>query len=366
MKHDHRLVAFFSGFRLLTFSSIVTFCTMTAVQISDASAQAPKAASPPTAAVTFVPMSVEGVRSSVMQWLATAGADAATVSRATELWSDQKLGDGLSAEELLDRVVETLATADTATRRFLDACNSASKVESPVFDGIRADSFYQNSILLYQARWFAQHRFFDESLEILERLNPENVIDPAALFFYRAVCQQRLLQSEAARESLFLLLNNTVDVPERFRAVAGIMTRELDEQEAEGLEYIARLMSDVQRRLDLGRSDQKVQKQEDEVVALLDQLLEDMKNQQQQQQQSGGGQGGGSQQQQGQQGANQSQISGSKAEGIADRKELSEEGAWGMLDAQTEAKARELIRQKFPANYLDAIGRYTRKIAEQK
>ena len=37
-----------------------------------------------------------------------------------------------------------------------------------------------------------------------------------------------------------------------------------------------------------------------------------------------------------------------------------------MLDKQAETQAKELIRQQFPPNFLDAISRYTRKIAEQK
>ena len=61
-----------------------------------------------------------------------------------------------------------------------------------------------------------------------------------------------------------------------------------------------------------------------------------------------------------------SQISGSQGKGEADRKELTESGAWGMLDKEREAQAKELIRQQFPPNFLDAISRYTRRIAEQK
>ena len=45
---------------------------------------------------------------------------------------------------------------------------------------------------------------------------------------------------------------------------------------------------------------------------------------------------------------------------------MTEKGKWGMLNQKDEAKARELIRQKFPPNFLDQIGRYTKKLAEQK
>jgi hypothetical protein len=133
---------------------------------------------------------------------------------------------------------------------------------------------------------------------------------------------------------------------------------------SDGLPQVARLMSDVQRRLDLGNSNEPVQKREDEVIAALDKLLEEMKKQQQQQQDGDGG--GGQPNQPGEQGADQSTIKGSADAGDADRKDLTENGSWGMLDKEAEAQARELIRQQFPPNFLDAISRYTRKIAEQK
>ena len=145
-----------------------------------------------------------------------------------------------------------------------------------------------------------------------------------------------------------------------------MMQTELRSQAESGLPEAARLMADIQRRLDLGRSGEKVQKQEDEVIAVLDKLLEDMNRQQNPQPNDGQGGSGGSENQPGSQGADQSAIKGSAGEGNADRKELTENGAWGMLDKQAETQARELIRQQFPSNYLDAISRYTKKIAERK
>jgi hypothetical protein len=110
-----------------------------------------------------------------------------------------------------------------------------------------------------------------------------------------------------------------------------------------------------------------VQKREDQIVAALDKLLkelEDQQKQQQQQQQQQQGQGGNAQQPQ--QSGGQAQVRGAAGTGEAERKELNENGAWGMLDKEREAQAKELIRQQFPPNFLDAISRYTRKIAEQK
>ena len=168
----------------------------------------------------------------------------------------------------------------------------------------------------------------------------------------------------AAGDDITLLLHNTLDVPPRFRAVAELMQEEAG-MKVDGLPKVARLMSDVQRRLDLGNSNEPVQKREDEVIAELDKLLEAMKKKQQQQQDGEGG-GSGPQNEPGAQGADQSTIKGSAEAGDADRKDLTENGNWGMLDKEAETQARELIRRQFPPNFLDAISRYTRKIAEQK
>ena len=312
----------------------------------------------------FRPMASDQALSSVLHWLTLAGIDEAAAKTATALWADRQSVD-VPADALVDLVVETFAVIDPATKRFVAECAAGGPVQPPLFDGVRSDPFYQNSVQLFHARWLAQHRYFDEALVILESLNPDASIDPASLFFYRAVCQQKLLRPAEAADSLVLLLNSTLDVPHRYQIVAEMMQQDLKNTEDGGLPEIARVMSDVQRRLDLGRSGEKVQKQEDQVVALLDKLLEDMQ-QQQQQQQGGGGSGGGSEQSEGAQGASQSSIKGAAADGEADRKELTENGAWGMLDKQAETQARELIRQQFPANYLDAISRYTKKIAERK
>ena len=316
------------------------------------------------ASAAFGRMPIEQIKERLQQWLTLSRTDETTSKQAMELWSDRDQVDGLTAEQTLDRLIESLAIADTSVQQLVESCRATGTHRPLDYEGARSDAFFRDHVTLYHARWLTQHRLYDEAMLMLEALDPENVVDPASLFFYRAVCRLRLLKSAEAGDDVTLLLNHTLDVPSRFRAVAEMMKAEV-QVATEGLPQVARLMSDVQRRLDLGNSDDPVQKREDEVVAALDKLLEEMEKQKQQQQ-SGGGQGDGQQNQPGQQGAAQSAIKGSAAEGEADRKELSENGNWGMLDKQAETKARELIRQQFPPNFLDAISRYTRRIAEQK
>jgi hypothetical protein len=306
-------------------------------------------------------MPIEQIKERLQQWLTLSRADETTSKQAMDLWSDRDQVGGLTAEQTLDLLIDSLAIADESVQQLVESCRSTGTRRSLDYEGVRSEAFFRDHVTLYHARWLTQHRFYDEGIQMLEAIDPENIVDPASLFFYRAVCRLRLLKSPEAGDDIALLLNHTLDVPSRFRAVAEMMNEDVLVS-TEGLPQVARLMSDVQRRLDLGNSDDPVQKREDEVVAALDNLLEEMEKQKQQQ--SGDGQG--QQNQPGPQGAAQSAIKGSAADGEADRKDLTENGSWGMLDKQAETKARELIRQQFPPNFLDAISRYTRRIAEQK
>lgn len=321
------------------------------------------AASPPRAA--FVRMTPDQVQENLIGWLALSKADQEPAAKALQLWADQAVVKSMTAEETLDRLVASFAIVDPAVHQLVDACRTGSARPVLNFEGARAETFFRNHVQLWYARWLTQHRLYDDAMTLLEPMNPEEVADPASLFFYRAVCRLRLLKPDQAGDDLVLLLNNTLDVPPRFRAVAEMMREEAGIP-AEGLPQVARLMSDVHRRLDLGKSDDPVQKREEEVIAALDKLLKDMEDRQKQQQQQQGEGGGGGSNQSIDQPAGSSAVKGSPGTGDADKKDLTENGAWGMLDKQQEAQARELIRQQFPPNFLDAISRYTRRIAEQK
>lgn len=316
--------------------------------------------------ITFSGADSLNVRTELFEWIQATGIEPAIEEQIAANWADEKELSQLPDEDLLDRLIEAFADADTATRKLLESSWSEDSLEAIVFEGIRDRKIYRNHVDLFRARWMTQHRLFDEALAIFDTLSPEEVIDPAGLFFYRAVCQSQLLQRQKALDSLSLLLNHTAEVPQRFRLVAEILQAELQKQKDDDLGHISRLMSDVERRLDLGRSGERVQDQQQQVIAAIDRLLEEAEKQNNQDQQQGGSGDGQGQNQPSGRPAQESRIHGSRAEGEADRKELKETGRWGMLDRREEAKARELIRQQFPANYLDIISEYNRRIAEQE
>jgi len=306
------------------------------------------------------------VRTEVLQWIASLSPDPSVRRAVVAEWADDSAVSALSDEDLLDHVVTSFAAVDGTTQRLLESSRTSGPLEEVLFDGIREQPIYRNQIRLFRAKWLTQHRLFDEALAIYQQLSPDDVVDPAGLFFYRAVCQSQLLMKSEAADNLSLLLNHTLEVPPRFRTVASILQKELGGRKDDDLSHVSRLMSDVQRRLDLGRSGQRVQEQQEAVIAAIDQLLEKAENKNKARQDQGSQGGQNPNRQPSGSPASKSIIQGSKAPGEADRKELKETGGWGMLNRREEAKARELIRQQFPANYLDIISEYNRRIAEQE
>ena len=223
------------------------------------------------------------VRTELLQWVARAGADEKVRDDMLVNWADDAQLAQLSDEDLLDHLVVSFAVADPSTQRLLESSWSTGPLEEVVYDGIRDLDFYRNQLELYRARWMTQHRLFDEALQIYDQLSPDDVIDPAGLFFYRAVCQSELLQRDAALDSLSLLLNHTLEVPSRFRMVAAILQKELGGQKDDDLGHVSRLMADAGRQLDLGRSGERVQQRQAQAIDAIDRLLEEAENQNKQQ-----------------------------------------------------------------------------------
>jgi hypothetical protein len=314
-----------------------------------------------------VRLSVERVGEQLQVWLQQSGVESVRADAAVAVWRQGTVASDLSAEETLDLLLASLSEADAETGALVRACHAGQPPLPQQYTGARLEPFYRDNVRVWHARMLAQQRYYDEACVLLSDISVEGLVDPAALLFYRGISRLKLLQKAAAADDVVLLLNNTADVPARFRAVAEQMRAESTRPEGP-MGEVPQLMSDVQRRLDLGVADEPVQKREEQIVAALDKLLKELedqqKQQQQQQQQQQQGQGGNAQQPQ--QSGGQAQVRGAAGTGEAERKELNENGAWGMLDKEREAQAKELIRQQFPPNFLDAISRYTRKIAEQK
>lgn len=198
----------------------------------------------------------------------------------------------LTTEEIFQRVIRTLTLADADAKQIIEACREAVPVATwprevvPQTDAMA--EFARQHLRLFVGRFLAQRQLYEEALEVLVVVDPKQVVDPASYFFQRAICEHQLLKKSDAMKSLGNLLDNTQNVPERYRAVALLMRHDIEQLKEASLGEVAKKMSDVERRLILGRGGEKTQKVEEEIVEALDEII---KKVEQQQQNSGGGGG---------------------------------------------------------------------------
>jgi hypothetical protein len=144
--------------------------------------------------------------------------------------------------------------------------------------------------------------------------------------------------------------------------VASLMQFDLEALRDQSLDEVARKMTDVERRLGLGRTGEKVQKKEDEIIVTLDELIKKIEEQQ-----GGGGGGGGAggNSNRSSSPAQDSSIKGSTAPGKIDPKKFANEKEWGDLPPRARAKAKDELARKFPAHYKDAIENFTKQAANR-
>ena len=191
-------------------------------------------------------------------------------------------------DRLLTLVVRSFAAVDAEAKALLAACNSTPR-ETHLPNGRflkqpARDPFYTANLGLFYGRFLVEQRMFDEALEQLNEVPEQRVVDLASLFFFKAVAAQGALQAGPALEAIDRLLNHVERVPVRYLVTATLMQADLQTREEKSLGEIGRLMSDSERRLDLGRAGEKVQGVQERIIFELDEIIKKLE-----QQQGGGG-----------------------------------------------------------------------------
>ncbi len=313
----------------------------------------------------FAPPAAADVRTRVLQWVAERGVtDKATLETIAKEWVVE--GISLTAEEVSLRVVRSLAAADPDAKKIVDACQDAIPVAKwprdivPLTESM--SHFAKQHLRLYVGRFLAQRQLYEEGLEVLVTVDPKQVVDPASYFFQRAVCEHQLLKKADAMKSLGSLLDDTQNVPERYKAVAALMRHDVEQLREASLGEVAKKMSDVERRLNFGRGGEKTQKLEEEIVEALDEII---KKAEQQQQSAGGGGGMGGNQNQSGGAASDSSVKGATAPGEVDKKDIGNKAGWGTLAPKKATEAKNVINRNFPSHYREAIEQYFKKLANR-
>ncbi|MFI4875783.1 MAG: hypothetical protein ACIALR_10615 [Blastopirellula sp. JB062] len=311
------------------------------------------------------------IRQKLIDWLTESDAPEAQTDAVSQLWPEQAPDE--SAADLGVRILETAAILDADARELavLTLSAQATTTELPPFAWLTDQSkpfpiWMRDNLRFQYGRWLAEQRLLDESYRQLQDVPVETVADPAALLFHRAVCEHYLLKKEDCVATLGTLLTNQDQIAPRYLTVAKLMLADIQPLETDSLDEVARLMRDIERRLDLGRAGKKVRTQEEDVVAKLDKMIEDLEQQmQQQQQQSQSGQSGGNNTQPSSP-LDQSMPAGGSGPGNVDPKKMNPGDNWGNLPPKERQEALQHISNEFPSHYRRVIEEYFRKLAREE
>ena len=299
------------------------------------------------------------VRQAIDEWLTEQDADELTRTRIDVLWSDEAAE--AFDQDRLDLLVETIAMLHPTAREVIQWGTSPGRPRiKPRLEVLELDDlslWAQSHLRLYLGRWLAQHALYDESLATIGDIQPEQVLDPATLLFYQGVGHHRMLQRDECLQVLGRLLENRGQIPRRYETVAVLMEADIQPLKPDSLDEIARLMDDIERRLGFGRAGTRVREQEDEVIAKLDKMIEELEQQMQQQAAAAAGSAGSSTP------APDSTPAGGTGPGEVDPRRLGQRANWGNLPPKERHEALQQIAKGLPSHYREVIEEYFRKLA---
>jgi len=211
-------------------------------------------------------------------WLKSVKTDAATQTKFKAIWDADR--------PLIDKVSSTLALGDADAAKLLAEArdeDAAAPTEIPAaLKDKKKPDFYRNNLALAYAKALTTRKVYEEALDAFAQVKADDVIDPAAFFFHKAVCEYELMLKDKADGSINRLLVDVTDSPERYRQVAALMYFDMQTWQEKDLGWIARKMDNIKRRLDIKRGGKQTQKMQKEVLVRLDEMIKEIENQKKQ------------------------------------------------------------------------------------
>jgi len=221
-------------------------------------------------------------RSQAETWLKSVKSDDATLKKFKEIWDGDR--------PVIDKIAATLELGDKEAARLLSEARTSDEsapAEVPAaLKDKKKPAFYRDNLALAYAKALTLRKVYEEALEAFAAVKPEDVADPGAYLFHKAVCEYELMLKDRADETIARLIVDVSDAPQRYLQVAALMAYDMQTWQEKDLGWIARKMDNIQRRLDLKRGGKHTQKMQKEVLVRLDEMIKEIENQQKQ---SGGG-----------------------------------------------------------------------------
>ncbi|MFM7207766.1 MAG: hypothetical protein ACKO4T_13980 [Planctomycetaceae bacterium] len=303
------------------------------------------------------------VRDRVERWIADSASPAADEPMAAAEargWDDVVAGRG----DLLDAVMADVALREPRAAAMLAAASHGAEPEAAWLNEPATDAFVRDAVALWWGRELVRHDRFDEALPVLERIDVDSAVDPAAVLFLRAACEHWLLRIDAATATLDRLLEREDEIPVRYARLARLLRADAAAVTDDSLDHVARRMRDVTRRLAHGRAGAATIAVQEGVVASLDRLIDQLEKPDDENQ-GGGAAGGGGGAGQGGAGSpmDDSRIARGRGPGEVRPRDLAPGESWGKLPPHERDRALQQIGREFPPHYREAIEEYFKRLA---
>src|SRR5262249_37963835 len=137
-----------------------------------------------------------------------------------------------------------------------DITTNVPKEVPALLKGKDKPTFYRANLSLLFAKAISSRRVYEEALDALKSVKPEDVVDPSAYFFHKAVAEHALTKKDEASQTIVRLLDDVADAPDRYKMVASLMFFDMQgwKKDEKDLLNISKLMDNSGRRLDLSRA----------------------------------------------------------------------------------------------------------------
>jgi tetratricopeptide (TPR) repeat protein len=288
----------------------------------------------------------------------------------------QKISDAIAAqsESGADAITEGLLLAypnygNAIASSDADNVAEGTALLSPLADS--DDKFLAADASFYLARLLMNNQRFEDALprlEMLTRQLAEYSSHQGDAQYYIGVAQAGMLQKDEAVQSFMQFLQFNPDAAERLRVSAWRQIQELQAIEDGKLEDVHHHMDYSRRRLELTETDESTQKEQDDIVKMLGQLIKEQEKKecnsscknsssqkQAQSQPSPPKPQAEPKQGRGQQGGQSSNPNGRVVEKSYDDSPAS---PWSRLRDRSRDPANNAIKEKLPARYRDIVEKY--------
>jgi hypothetical protein len=348
---------------------LATLTVATGSIVCASAAEPEKAKAPDPSLVSFGTlraMAPETAQAKTAAWLTALGKmDKATFDA---IWASEKS----TSEKTLACIALGKPEAQAAIADARDITKDAPlSVPAVIVD--EKDPFVKANLGAAYARALAGKKVYEEALLAVADAKSEDMVDPSAFLFFKAVAEHSVAGYKKARKvdavaSLVRLLDDVTDAPDRYKMVATLMFFDLQNwsKDEKDLSNIGKLMDSSGRRLDLARGGQTTQDIQKRILFRLDEKIKELEEKA-----KGSGSGnGGSCPEGGQPGpagglnpsgpaASSSLPNTGPANGKVDEKELKRIAeVWGTLPDSERVKIAQKMVADAPAKYKPYVEEY--------